>query len=263
MPTEKQIAVMEKALEEYKQRFLTKKHLDLDEASTRLMINNFLIDILGFAEFEEVKTEHRISGGYADYVIQFDRKTHLIVEVKSIQMNLKEKHLRQSMGYASNEGVDWVLLTNGSVFSLYRVIFGKPVSLKKVFEHDLIIEKDLAKVSEDFLLLTRKSFEKGDIERYWDRFEVVEPTGLSRLLYYKKIISALRRIMKKETDISFSEEEVLGATHDVITHPIESTKPDRAIDYEEKPKKRGGKKSTKPDKAIDHEEKSKGREGSS
>ncbi len=230
MPTSAQIKSLEKKLKEYKKRFLTRKHEGLDEASTRLMTNNFLINILGYAEFEEVKTEYNISGEYADYVIQIGRKKHFIIEVKSISLDLSDKHLRQATNYAVSEGIDWILLTNGTAFMLYRILFNKPISIKKVFEHDIGKEKNLQSASKDIALLTKKSVGKNELEKHWGRFEVVEPAGLSKLLYHKTVVASLRRVMRQKTSLSFSEEEVLDALHGLITKQIENVKPTRPIE---------------------------------
>ncbi len=193
------------------------------------MINYFLMDVLGYTEFEEIKTEHRISGEYADYVIQLGRKKHFVIEVKSISLDLNEKHLRQAVNYAANEGIDWVLLTNGSVITLYKVLFNKPISVKKVFEYDIGKEKNLQSASTNIALLQKKNVEKKELEKYWERFEVAEPAGLSKLLYHKTVVSAIRRVMRQKAGLTFSEDEVLGALHDLITQPIESVKPSKPI----------------------------------
>ena len=44
-------------------------------------------------------------------------------EVKALSLNLSSNHLRQSINYGANEGIDFVLLTNGRVFELYKVLF--------------------------------------------------------------------------------------------------------------------------------------------
>ena len=54
------------ALKTYNKKFLRGKLVELDESGTRLMINSFLTDVLGFAAIEEVKTEYMIKGTYAD-----------------------------------------------------------------------------------------------------------------------------------------------------------------------------------------------------
>lgn len=238
MSTQAQIKTVEKNLKEYKKRFLIKKYENLDEASTRLMVNSFLVDILGYIEFEEIKTEYRIAGEYADYVIQIGRKKHFIIEVKSAQIDLTEKHLRQATNYAANEGIDWVLLTNGNSVALYRVIFNKPISSKKVFEYNIAKESNLKKIASDVSFLTKKSVTSKKLDKYWERFEVVEPAGLSKLLYNKDVVSAIRRSMKQKAGLTFSEEEVLDALYYVITKPIESVKMKKPIEKRQKsPKK--------------------------
>ena len=230
MPTTAQIKYLEKKLKEYKKRFLTKECEDLDEASTRLMVNHFLTDILGYAEFEEIKTEYAISGGYADYVIQIGRKKHFIIEVKAISLDLSDKHLRQATNYAANEGIDWIFLTNGSSVMLYRVLFNKPISVKRVFKHDIGKEKNLHNASKDIALLTKKSVENKKLEEHWERFKVIEPEGLSKLMYHKSLITCVRRVMREKTGLSFSEMEVLDAMHGLITKQIENTKPIKPIE---------------------------------
>jgi len=74
-----------------------------------------------------------IKGTYADYVIQIKGVRYFLVEVKSLSLELSEKHLRQAINYGANEGIEWALLTNGRQFELYRVLFNKPIEGKKVF----------------------------------------------------------------------------------------------------------------------------------
>lgn len=53
----------------YERKFLNNKITELDESGTRLMINDFLSNVLGYAPIDEIKTEYMIRGTYADYVI--------------------------------------------------------------------------------------------------------------------------------------------------------------------------------------------------
>lgn len=124
-------------IKEYHKRYLRKKLNDLDESGTRLMINTFLTEVLGFASIEEVKTEYMIKGTYADYVIQTKGTRHFLVEVKSLSLNLTDKHLRQAVNYGANEGIEWALLTNGRNFELFRILFNKPIESRKVLSIDL------------------------------------------------------------------------------------------------------------------------------
>ena len=52
-----------------------------------------------------------------------------------------EKHVKQAVDYASNQGTEWVALTNGMVWRVYKVIFGKPI------ERELVVDLDLSKLN--------------------------------------------------------------------------------------------------------------------
>ena len=54
-----------------------------------------------------------------------DGKIEYLIEVKAIGLSLKENHLRQALGYGANNGIPWVVLTNGLVWELYRIKFEK------------------------------------------------------------------------------------------------------------------------------------------
>ena len=239
MSTPAQIKKLEKSLREYKKRFLTGKNHDLDESSTRLMINNFLEDVLGYVAFEEIKTEYRIKNQFADYVIQLNKKQRIIVEVKSIKSDLNKRHLNQALGYAVNEGINWILLTNGRAFSLYRVLFNQPVETKKIFSHDVLASRNLTNVSKNLVYLTKRSVSSGLLEKYWAKFDVIEPVSLSRFLYYKPVINTLRRLVKQKSKINFSEDEVLEALHKLIGEPIQAVKPKKVVTVKKKTKTQG------------------------
>lgn len=225
MPTDNQNRTFYKKLKDYKNKYLKNKYSELDESATRLMINSFLSELLEFAELDEIRTEQMISGTYADYIIQVDRKKHLVIEVKAIQIDLSDKHLRQAVNYAANEGIDWVLLTNGRQFELYKVIFKKPITQKRIFSINLKDEKDLKEASKLLILLQRKFLLRGDLENYWKRFQTLEPNNLCKYLYSQEIVRFLRRTLKQDTTLSFSEADIFDSIHEIIVKKIDSQKP--------------------------------------
>jgi predicted type IV restriction endonuclease len=189
------------------------------------MVNNFLIEVLGYHELEEVKTEYAIKGTYADYVVQIGRKKHFITEVKAIQLDLCEKHLRQAINYAANEGIDWVLLTNGRCYELYRVVFGKPITHRKICGFDLSDKEQLKQSVDCFVYLTRKNAVSNVLERFWKRFQALEPTHLAKYLYSLDIVRFLRRSLKRDVKLLFPEEDIYDSLHLVIANKIEILKP--------------------------------------
>lgn len=219
MLTEYQIKQVEKSLRDYRKKYLVKKqNLELDESATRLMVNFFLTGVLGYEELEDIKTEYNIRGEYADYVIQINRKKHIVIEVKSIQIDLNDKHLRQSLSYAANEGIDWIILFNGRQIRLYRVLFGKPISYYLVFEHDLSDLMCLKKITKNIAILLKKNVEKGGLDNYWKRFDALTPISLVKILYTDDVIRAIRLKIKKISGINFSQLDVLDALHSLVIH---------------------------------------------
>ena len=221
MPTTNQLQILSNQIKDYKKRYLRKEFADLDESATRLMVNNFLTEILGYKELEEIKTEYRIRSEYADYVVQLKRKKHFVVEVKSIQIDLNGKHLRQSLSYAANEGIDWILLLNGREIQLYRVNFGKPVTTTLIFALDLLKTEDLKKAPEYIWNLTRRAVERGELENFWKRSNALQLENLAKLLYSEDVVKRLRNDLKSDTGIYFQLEDVAQSLYRVITEPIE------------------------------------------
>lgn len=225
MSLEKEKSKLFKSLNEYKKRYLREQYTELDESATRLMVNSFLIDVLGYIELEEIRTEYKIKGEYADYVIQLSKKKHFIVEVKAIQIDLTENHLRQALNYAANEGVDWVLLTNGRQIQLHKVIFSKPIDNKRVFDFNLMDPKELKDSIEFLVYLTKRAVIKNELDKFWKRFSALEPTNLSKNFYSVEIVRFFKRILKKNTGLLFSDDDILDSINKIITTKIDSIKP--------------------------------------
>ena len=213
------------AIKAYKKKYLQEKYSDLDESATRLMINSFLTEVLGYAELDEIKTEYSIKGTYADYVIQLGKKQHIVIEVKAIQIDLSEKHIRQALSYAANEGIDWVLLTNGKQWMLFRVIFEKPLKNILVFSFDLSIEESFKRACNNMEYITKKCVEKGELEEYWNRYIAIDPKNLCQHLYSPEVLKLLKRNLKKDVGINFSEEDLFEAIHKIVITKIDNPKP--------------------------------------
>ncbi len=221
MVTTTQIKKAEMELRNYRKKYLRKEFSDVDESATRIMVNSFLCDVLGYQELEEIKTEYRIRGTYADYVIQTNRKKQFIVEVKAIQLDLNEKHLRQSVNYAANEGVDWVVLTNGRSIQLYKVLFEKPIRHEQIFDYDLSDLKQIKQAAESLAHMTKKSVVRNELDDLWVRQSALAPEELAKILYSEEVTKLLRREVKKKTGIHFQTDELSSALHSVVTNKVD------------------------------------------
>lgn len=222
MATEHQKAQFLLRVKEYKRKYIKKQYSELDESATRIMVNALLSKVLGYAELEEIKTEYNIRGEFADYVVQIQRKKHFVVEVKSIQLNLNAHHLRQSLSYAANEGIDWILLTNGRQIQIYRVLFAKPIDTRLVADFDFTnaTPKELKQFSDLLIAFSKPAIIKGESEYLWKCHSALSITNIAKLLYSDEVVKYLRKELKKSTGINFGPEELAESLKQIISTSV-------------------------------------------
>jgi hypothetical protein len=208
------------SIKEYKKKFLDKPLGELDESGTRLLINHFLTDMLSYETLSEVKTEYMIKGTYADYVIQIGGKRHFLVEVKALSLNLSSNHLRQSINYGANEGIDFVLLTNGRVFELYKVLFEKPISHELIFSLNLSELSNVKIIAEQLQYLHKDVVLKKGLEVLWDRHSALAPKNLSKLLFSTEVVKFLQKELKKKHNIKFDEVVIENAVKRIAKESV-------------------------------------------
>lgn len=211
---------MVSAIKDYRKKFLHANMKELDESGTRILINYFLTEVLGYESIEEVKTEYMIKGTYADYVIQTNKARHFLVEVKALSFTLTDKHLRQAIEYGANEGIDWALLTNGRNFEFYRIIFGKPISNKKVLSFDLSKPEDLKHCIDCIEFMHKDSVAKKSLSTLWNKHSALDAVTLAGLLYNNSVVSFLKRELKNKYKTKFEDGEVQDALGKLISQPI-------------------------------------------
>jgi len=208
------------SIKDYKKKFLDKPLGELDESGTRLLINHFLTEMLGYETLSEVKTEYMIKGTYADYVIQIGGKRHFLVEVKALSLNLSSNHLRQSINYGANEGIDFVLLTNGRVFELYKVLFEKPISHELIFSLDFSELSNLKVIADQLQYLHKDAVLKKGLDVLWDRHSALSPKNLSKLLFSTEVVKFLQKELKKKHNIKFDEVVIENAVKRIAMESV-------------------------------------------
>jgi len=152
---------LHRALLKYRRHYLNKNIDNIDESSTRILVNHLLSDVLGYRELIDIKTEYPILGGYVDYLIEINGIKQFVIEVKSLNTKLTYKHLRQAIYYGTIAGTNWIILTNGRNIDLYYIKYHKPLIVTKVFEVDLA-KLDL-KNRESIASITKRSVMRGDL----------------------------------------------------------------------------------------------------
>jgi len=207
-------------LKTYKKTYLDKQYGELDESATRLMINSFLTEVLGYKMIEDIKTEYMIRGTYADYVVQIKGIRHFLVEVKALSLELSEKHLRQAINYGANEGIEWAVLTNARKIELYRILFEKPIDCIKVFSLDLTDPDHIKENIEYLQYLHKDCIVKKELETLWKKHSALKPTTIANYLFGKPVINYLKKELKAKFKSKFSDEDIYEGIKRVVTESI-------------------------------------------
>jgi len=110
-----------KGIKKYIPAFKEAKDRDLNEADVVTRIVKFLEDALGYDVLKHITKEFQVKERYVDLAIKLNDKVKFYIEAKSANANLKESHIFQAESYASQSGIPWVVLTNGSEWQLYHL----------------------------------------------------------------------------------------------------------------------------------------------
>ncbi len=215
---------LQQSLKAFQKKYFGKKLADLDESSTRLLINELLNDVLGYLMIDEIKTEYMIRGTYADYVVQIKGVRHFLVEVKALSLSLSDKHLRQAINYGANEGIEWALLTNGKEIHFYKILFTKPIESKLVFKIDVGDPAQVKEAVECLQHLHRDAVVKKSLDMLWNKFTALEVYTIAGLMYSNTVINFLKRELKKKFKSKFEEAEVREALTNMICSPVSMEK---------------------------------------
>jgi len=171
---------------------------DITEADTVLITQDMLAEVFGFDKYQDITAEYAIRGTHCDLAIKVDEKIQYLIEVKAIGLTLKENHLRQAVDYGSKEGVQWVILTNGIIWELYRILFEKPIDYQLVCAFNFLqLNPRKAEDQEKLFLLSKKGLKKKAREDYYERVQSLNRFVIGAIVLSKPIVTAIRRDVRK------------------------------------------------------------------
>lgn len=96
---------------------------DISESDTVIIIADMLADLFGYNKFTEITTEFAIRGTFVDLAVKLGQDVRFLIEAKAVGVSLKDTHIKQAVDYGVNHGVEWVILTNGLVWQIYKIHF--------------------------------------------------------------------------------------------------------------------------------------------
>lgn len=192
---------------------------DANEGDTRLLVTDMLCDGFGFDKYADLTTEYQVKGEFADYGVRNDKELRAFIEVKRVATKLAAKHLRQVESYALNEGVEWVILTNGVVWQVYHITAAVPVVVDLAIDVDLLGEDTSAHKVNQLFFLTRESLKRKQIDELWQAKRATSPKSLAQVLCSDVVADAIRKELKRKTGQSIETSEVVSLLKKTILRP--------------------------------------------
>lgn len=192
---------------------------DANEGDTRLLITDMLCEGLGWDKYTELTTEYQVKGEFADYGVRLDKQLIAFIEVKRATTKLNSRHLRQVEMYAVNEGVEWLILTNGSHWQVFRLIPGLPVTIDLVLDVNLASDETVAAKASQMFYLHRESLKRAQIEDVWKARAATAPKALANAILSETVLNELRKEVKRRSGHSIEAADLGRLVRDSVLVP--------------------------------------------
>ncbi len=174
------------------------KDRDINETDTVTIVTDMLSGIFGFDKYTEITGEYAIRGTYCDLAIKVNESVKYLIEVKAIGIELKENHLRQAVNYGANNGIQWVVLTNGIDWKIYRIKFEKPLATEMLCSINFLELNTRKHEDQDRLfILCKEGLDKAAIEEFNEYVRSVNKFIIGAIIQSEPIIEIIRRELRR------------------------------------------------------------------
>ena len=199
------------------------KDRDVNEPDTVSIIKDMLAEVFGYDKYLEVTSEFAVRGTYCDLAIKIENKVEFLIEAKAIGLELKEGHLRQAIEYGANNGVQWVILTSGMVWQMYKIRFEQPIN------YDLVCSFNFADLDakndehqEKLFIISKEGLIKDAREEFHEKILTVNRFVLGALILSEEVVGLIRKELRKLSDgVLVTPEEITAVlTNAVIKRDV-------------------------------------------
>lgn len=185
-------------IKRYQPILVAAKARDVGEADTVTIIKDMLSDVFGYDKYTDLTSEYAIRGTFCDLATKIDGILQTLIEVKAIGLDLKDAHVKQAVDYAANQGVDWVLLTNGMCWRVYRVTFSKPIV------HELVVDIDFSGLNsrsehdlELIYLWCKEGWQRSVLGEYHTQKQALSRFFVGAMLQTDPVLEVIRRELRR------------------------------------------------------------------
>jgi hypothetical protein len=194
--------------------------VSMNEQSTRASLIDPVLRALGWdiGDPDDVQHEYRVkrADNPVDYALLVNGAPKLFVEAKALGRDLADrKWSNQIMGYAAVAGVEWVALTNGDEWRIYRALAAVDVDSKLLLTAKVSEDADLA--ARVLRLLSKREMGDSKLDGVWKMRHVDRQVegALNRLLragrgddLMKLVSTALPKLQRTEIAQSLARVDI-------------------------------------------------------
>jgi predicted type IV restriction endonuclease len=186
------------------------KSRDVNESDTVTIVTDILSYVFGFDKYSEITSEYMIRGTYVDLAIKLGGRLEVLFEVKAIGLEPKDSFVKQAVDYAANQGVEWVVLTNGALWQIYRVTFAKPIGQELVLQIDFLnLNPKNSQHLESLFLLTKEGIAKSILGEYHAKRQALSRYYIGAMLLSDPVLDVIRRELRRiSPDVKIDTEQI-------------------------------------------------------
>ena len=197
-------------IKKYQPILASAKARDVGEADTVTIIKDMLAEVFGYDKYAEVTSEFSIRGTFCDLATKIDGVLQTLIEVKAIGHDLKDAHVKQALDYAANQGVDWVLLTNGTCWRVYHLIFAKPI------DQELVVDIDFCSLNprnegdlELLYLWCKEGWQRSVLGEYHTQKQALSRFFVGAILQTDPVLDTIRKELKRMSpDVRIDNDQI-------------------------------------------------------
>lgn len=188
------------------------KARDVNESDTVIIVTDMLSELFGYDKYSEITSEHAIRGTFCDLATKLEGKVELLLEVKAIGLELKDAYVKQSVDYAANKGLEWVVLTNGANWRIYKITFAKPIDAELVCEINfLTVDPKNYECLEQLYTITKEGWQKSVLSDLHEQRQALSKFVIAAVTLSEPVLDVIRRELKRLCpDVKIHNEQIVN-----------------------------------------------------
>jgi len=187
-------------IKKYQPILITAKNQDKNEADTVTIIGNMLHEVFGYDQYSEITKEFAIKNTFCDLAIKIDGSVKFLIEAKAIGIKLNDNHIGQATTYGAKEGIDWVVLTNGINWIIYKMNYGSKIAHKQISCFDFLeLKTKSIPDHEQLFILCKEGLKKDAIEEFHAYKKIVNPFFIGSIIMSESVLDTIKRELRKSS----------------------------------------------------------------